>query len=193
MNNNDERDYAEEQYNRKFTAEENMAEAEADKAGLNSAGLNSYMKTNGAGLGMHYSSDWRTSEYSWLATEPLYAQLLDPHAALVWDETHTAACILDTDDTTGILTVNNTIINWNEYHPALLALLADIRDIGCAEPLLYPPIAADEVNPMLAPGQHENNVVNKLDCGHELDTEEQRPIGELQFCSMHGYVRVVQS
>ncbi len=179
MNNNDERD---EQYNRKFTAE-------ADSAGLNSAGLNSYMEENGAGLGMHYSSDWRTSEYSWLATEPLYARLLDTHQVLVYDETHTYAAILDTEDTTDILTVNNNIINWHQHYRRLRNILTVMRSSphrNNAAVHYYPN------NPMLAPGQHENNVVNKLDCGHELDTEFQLTPGTVQQCSQHGFTKVSQ-
>jgi hypothetical protein len=131
--------------------------------------------------------------YDWLLTEPLFMHLLDPDAVLAYDETHTYAAILDTEpyktEPDAILTVNGQIINWGKFYPALRALLREIRDIvPTLLTLRYPPI---DYNPMLAPGQTESNYVNKLDCGHELDTETELPVGSEHYCSQHGLQKVV--
>jgi hypothetical protein len=159
--------------------------------------LDQYMLREGADLQMSYSSDWRTSDYHWVLTEPLWAQLLtDGHSVLVAAEDLTSSAIISTymfrllTDPGELLTVNNQIINWRIHYPALRAFIEEIRSAGYTDSLsLYPSI----INTMLAPGQTENNVVNPLSCGHELDTETELPVGSTHYCSQHGPVTVVSS
>jgi len=140
--------------------------------------------------------------FDWLLTEPLYMQLLGKDGSvLAYDENQACAAILDTitfiyspDE---FLTVNNQIINWGKSYPALRALLQDVRDIGPTPLALHylpsmPLSLPISFNPLLAPGQKENNVVNPLDCGHEVDTEEELPEGSEHYCSMHGWSTVIR-
>jgi hypothetical protein len=130
------------------------------------------------------------SGYDWLITEELHTQLLDHNAVLAYDDSHSFAAILDADEDNGHLTVNGQIVNWGKHFPLLMVRVTQMRALGQkGQPqIIWEPI----INPMLAPGQTENNVVNKLDCGHELDTEDELEVGTTHYCSVHGMVMVIK-
>jgi hypothetical protein len=130
------------------------------------------------------------SGYDWLLTEELWLTLINQDTVLAVDESSTFAAILDTDDSTGHLTVNNKLINWGSHFKLLRGRIDQMLALGQEgrNPILWEPI----INPMLAPGQTENNVVNKLDCGHELDTEDELEVGTTHYCSVHGMVMVIK-
>lgn len=109
------------------------------------------------------------SGYDWLLTEPLYVQLLSIDGqVLAYDDSHTFAAILDTEmrnlELDTLLTVNAQIINWGSHYPALRAIVNEMRaqDLGWLEPATY----YDPIIP--------------------------DPTGTLEFCSVHGYVRVIK-
>jgi hypothetical protein len=128
-----------------------------------------------------------SSGYGWLETEPLFVQRLDKDAVLVYDESHTCAAILDRDIEQGheVLTVNGEVINWhgNYYY------VDRIRQ----EAMFGRPELHDAINNSAhaAPGQAEDNYVNKLTCGHEVDTETELPHCFPVYCSVHGDQTVV--
>ena len=51
----------------------------------------------------------------------------------------------------------------------------------------------DEPHAVAGPDQAEDNYVNPLACGHELDDVEQLPAGHIVNCSQHGLTKVVAS
>ena len=122
-----------------------------------------------------------TSGYSWIETEPLFVQKLSTEGqVLVYDESLTASAIIDTDDDTGLITVNGLIINW---HRSIHRLIRIHQNALFGKPQFD--------NPLLAPGQTEDNVVNMLTCGHEVDTEREMPHGKRFMCPVHSWQTVL--
>jgi hypothetical protein len=136
------------------------------------------------------------SGYDWVLTKPLIITKLDTasHSSpiLIIDDSSTFAAILDTEmyhlRPDAVLTVNGNIINWGQYYPVLRDVLDQMRQISRPPRFRHEPVI-----PQTNPGQTENNVVNPLSCGHELDTETELPVGSTHYCSQHGPVTVVSS
>jgi hypothetical protein len=215
MNNNDERDYAEEESNRQFMEQQTREEYLADLADAikqdhidNPELYGQTQEPESEPSGDFWNNlsmkEPASSGYDWLLTEPLWAMSLGRTAAvLVWDDSSTYSAILDTEDGTGILTVNNQIINWHSHYLDLMNIIEIVHSGLRASNTCYPfnPIIPEDdswvtelengiINPLLAPGQTENNVVNTLECGHEVDTEEELATGTEVYCSVHGLQKV---
>jgi hypothetical protein len=140
------------------------------------------------------------SGYAWLTTEHLWVMLLERNdAALVWDDDKKHSAILNTQDGM-ILTVNGEIINWHENYIPLMRMLITARWLrgSMLKRLSFEPITKSDAwitelenGARTGPGQAEENWVNKLTCGHEVDTEEELPDGKKVHCSVHGEQTVV--
>jgi hypothetical protein len=175
---------------------------------------NHICRTCGQDVEWTFATDWRhiedfwyrqkspsASGYGWLLSQPLWVMLLEKNgAALVWDDDKKHSAILNTRNNNLILTVNDEVINWgNDYSP-LMSLLITAREVrgSMLKRMSFEPITRDELwitelenGARPGPGQKENNFVNKLTCGHEVDAEEELPHGKIVHCSVHGHQSVL--
>lgn len=104
------------------------------------------------------------------------------HTTLCFRRTFTAGELLRASPDEDCKKIVRSVIQVATGNAAIVELM---RGLGPLE------IISEEENPMLAPGQAEDNYVHKLSCGHEHDDCEQLPPGFLVRCSMHGIERVL--
>lgn len=136
------------------------------------------------------------SGYEWLMSEWLYVMLLSVDGeCLVYDESYTAAAVLDTEYAPSLeqvmMTVNGVVINFHDMFSRLMNIVTKTREAGrTSVTRLWSPVNPPE-DSGIVPGQPNDNIVSTLSCGHEVDSMDELPPGLEVHCAIHGMVEVV--